>query len=90
MTDILNNKISIKIFASGKPINVHLLAVTHLSNEMVAKSFNEIIKENEITYTHIKPPRTKGSHLIVNHTTELIEKKMRDIGIEIYIYGFIS
>jgi len=90
MKDIMNNKISIEVTASGRPLMAHVLAITRLSDEEVTKSINEIIAENGITYEDFKPPRSKTSHLIANQTKFLIEKKMNDIGIEIYIYGFLT
>ena len=89
MNDIINNKISIEVTASGRPLTAHVLAVTRLSDDMVAKSINEIIEENNIAYTDIMPPRGEGSLALSIKTKKLIEKKMGDIGIEIYIYGFL-
>ena len=90
MKDIINNKISIKVTASGRPLTAHVLAVTRLSDEAVAKSINEIIEENNIAYTDIITPRIKNSLALSTKTKHLIEKKMGDIGIEIYIYGFLT
>lgn len=90
MKDIINNKISIEVTASGRPLTAHALAVTRLSDDMVAKSINEIIEENNIAYTDISPPRSKNQLAISIQTKKLIEKKMGDIGIEIYIYGFLT
>ena len=47
MNDMLNNRIKIEVIASGKSLEAHVLAVTRLSNEEVAKSINEVIEENE-------------------------------------------
>ncbi|MCK4665592.1 hypothetical protein KAU33_02515 [Candidatus Dependentiae bacterium] len=92
MKDIFNNNIFIKVFASGKPLKAHVLAVTRLSDDEVAKSINEIIEENEITYEDIMPPRNKnkGSYKLSMKTKHLIEEKMEDIGIEIFIFGFLT
>mgnify|MGYP000400757753 CR=1 FL=1 len=90
MKDILNNKIFIKVFASGKPLKAHVLALTRLSDDEVAKSINEIIEENGIIYEDIIPPRNKGSNKLSTKTKHLIEEKMEDIGIEIYIFGFLT
>ena len=90
MNDIINNKISIEVTASGKPLEAHVLAVTRLSDDMVAKSINEIIEENGIAYTDIIPPRSGGSLALTTKIKHLIEEKMEDIGIEIYIYGFLT
>lgn len=90
MKDIMNNKISIEVIASGRPIKAHALAVTRLSDEMVTKSINEMIEENNITYEDILPPRNEGSLAFSTKTKHLIEKKMNDIGIEIYIYRFLT
>jgi len=89
MKDIFNNKISIEVTASGRPLKAHALAITRLSDDMVAKSINEIIEENKIAYTDIIPPRVKNQLALTTKTKHLIEKKMDDIGIEIYIYGFL-
>ena len=89
MKDIINNKISIGVTVSGRPLKAHVLAVTRLSDDEVAKSINEIIEENHIAYTDIIPPRVKNQLALTTKTKHLIEKKMRDIGIEIYIYGFL-
>ena len=90
MKDLLNNKISIEVVASGRPLVAHVLAVTRLSDNAVAKSINEIIEENGIAYTDIIPPRVKNPLALSTKTKHLIEKKMEDIGIEIYIYGFLT
>ena len=90
MKDIINNKISIEVTVSGMPLKAHVLAVTRLSDDMVAKSINEIIEENDIAYTDIIPPRVKDSLALSTKTKHLIEEKMEDIGIEIYIYGFLT
>ena len=89
MKDIINNKISIEVTASGRPLTAHVLAVTRLSDDMVAKSINEIIEENNIAYIDIMPPRVKNQLGISTKTKHLIENKMDDIGIEIYIFGFL-
>lgn len=90
MKDIINNKISIGVTVSGRPLTAHVLAVTRLSDDAVAKSINEIIEENNIAYTDIIPPRSEGSLALTTKTKHLIEEKMEDIGIEIYIYGFLT
>lgn len=90
MKDIINNKISIEVTASGRPLTAHVLAVTRLSDDAVAKSINEIIEENNIAYTDIIPPRVKNQLALTTKTKHLIEKKMNDIGIEVYIYGFLT
>lgn len=90
MNDMLNNRIKIEVIASGKSLEAHVLAVTRLSNEEVAKSINEVIEENGITYEDIIPPRSENSNKSSNETRNLIEQKMDDIGIEVYIYGFSS
>lgn len=90
MKDLINNRITIEVIASGKPIKAYLLAVTRLSDEEVAKSINEVIEENGIVYDDIKPPRSEKSNEIATKTMKLIEKKMYDIGIEIYIFGFLT
>ena len=90
MKDIINNKISIEVTVSGRPLTAHVLAITRLSDDMVAKSINEIIEEYHIVYIDIMPPRGKNQLAISTKTKHLIEKKMRDIGIEIYIYGFLT
>lgn len=90
MNDLINNRIQIEVLASGKPIKAHLLAVTRLSDKEVAKSINEVIEENGIAYDDIKPPRSEKSNEIATTTMKLIERKMNDIGIEIYIFGFLT
>ena len=90
MKDIINNKISIEVTVDGIPLVAHVLAVTRLSDNAVAKSINEIIEENNIAYTDIMPPRGEGSLALSIKTIKLIEKKMGDIGIEVYIYGFLT
>lgn len=89
MKDQSKNQIFVTVFASGKPVKAHLLAVTSLSNETVAKSINKIIKENKIAYKDIIVPRNKSSYKSSMKTKHMIEEKMEEIGIEIYIYGFL-
>lgn len=90
MKDLFDNKIFIEVTASGRPLTAHVLAITRLSDNAVAKSINEIIEENNIAYTDIIPPRSEGSLALSIKTIKLIEKKMGDIGIEVYIYGFLT
>ena len=79
-----------KILLGEENIEVYLSAPSRFSDKLIAQSLDKIIEENEIERGDIKPLKSKYSFGLKDYIRDLIEQKMNDTGIEVFIYGFSS
>lgn len=77
-----------KILLSKDNIEVYLSAPSRFSDILIAQSLEKVIEENEIEHGDIKPLKSKYSFILKEYIRNLIEQKMDDIGMKIFIYGF--